>query len=52
MFQEIIVALVGLSVALIVIYKIYGFFFSKTEQKGSCGCSKCGCSTKQKSIKY
>ncbi|MDR2950433.1 MAG: hypothetical protein LBV71_14670 [Prevotella sp.] len=52
MFQEIIVAIIGLAVALLVAYKIYGFFFSKNEQKGSYGCSSCGCSTKQKQIKY
>lgn len=52
MFQEIIVGIIGLCVAVLIIYKVYGFFFSKNEQKGSCGCSNCGCSTKQKSVKY
>ncbi len=52
MFQEIIVGIIGLSVAFLVLYKVYGFFFSKNEQKGSCGCSGCGCSTKQKQVKY
>ncbi|MDR1706403.1 FeoB-associated Cys-rich membrane protein [Dysgonomonas sp.] len=52
MVQEIIVGLIGISVALIVIYKIYGFFSSKNEQKNSCGCSSCGCSTKPKHVKY
>lgn len=52
MIQEIIVLLIGLLVALIVIYKIYGFFFSKNEQKGSCGCSNCGCSPKKREVKY
>ncbi len=52
MFQEIIVGIIGLSVALLVLFKIYGFFFSKNEQKGSCGCSGCGCNTKQKQVKY
>jgi len=52
MLQEIIVGLIGVFVALIVIYKVYGFFFSKNEQKGSCGCSNCGCSTKHKAVKY
>ncbi|WP_231496765.1 FeoB-associated Cys-rich membrane protein [Prevotella sp. 10(H)] len=46
------VGLIGLVVATLVIYKIYGFFFSKNEQKRSCGCSNCGCSTKHKSVKY
>lgn len=52
MYQEIIVAIIGLAVALIVIYRVYNFFFSRNEQKRSYGCSKCGCSTKQRSIKY
>jgi len=52
MFQEIIVAIIGLAVALIVIYKVYNFFFSKNEHKGSCGCSSCGCNTKNKTVKY
>jgi hypothetical protein len=50
MFQEIIVGLIGIIVASLVIYKIYGFFFSKNEQKGSCGCSSCGCGTKDKQV--
>ncbi|WP_370457681.1 hypothetical protein [Dysgonomonas sp. ZJ709] len=47
--QEIIVIIIGVIVALLVIYKVYGFFFSKNEQKGNCGCSNCGCSTNKKS---
>jgi len=46
------VGLIGVFVTLIVVYKIYGFFFSKNEQKGSSGCSNCGCTTKHKSVKY
>lgn len=52
MYQEVIVAIIGLAVALIVISKVYNFFFSKNEQKGSCGCSSCGCNTKRKEAKY
>lgn len=52
MFQEIIVALIGMAVALIVIYKVYRFFSVKNGQKNSCGCSSCGCSTKPKHVKY
>ncbi len=52
MVQEVIVGLIGVSVALIVIYKVYRFFYSKNEQKNSCGCSNCGCSTKHKHVKY
>lgn len=52
MYQEIIVAIIGISVALLVAYKIYKFFTSKNEQKGSCGCSNCGCNPKQRQVKY
>lgn len=52
MYQEIIVGIIGISVAILVIYKIYCFFFSKNEQKGSCGCSNCGCNTNKKTVKY
>ncbi|MDR2955917.1 MAG: FeoB-associated Cys-rich membrane protein [Prevotella sp.] len=52
MTQEIIVALIGIIVALIVVFKLYRFFFTKNEQKNSCGCSSCGCSTKYKQVKY
>lgn len=52
MFQEIVVGVIGFLVTALVAYKIYRFFFSKNEQKASCGCSNCGCSTKQKQIKY
>lgn len=52
MFQEIIVALVGIAVLLIVGFKVYGFFFTKNEQKRSCGCSSCGCNTRNRQIKY
>lgn len=52
MFQELIVAAIGIVVFLLVLYKIYKFFFVKNEQKGDCGCSNCGCSTKQKHVKY
>ncbi len=45
MYQEIIVAAIGLVVILLVTSKIYGFFFNKNDQKGSCGCSQCGCSS-------
>ncbi|GAB6008847.1 FeoB-associated Cys-rich membrane protein [Dysgonomonas reticulitermitis] len=48
MVQEIIVGIIGVFIALVIAYKIYGFFFSKNEQKDSCGCSNCGCSTKPK----
>lgn len=49
MIQEIIVGAVGITVISVVAYKIYGFFFSKKEQKGSCGCSSCGCNTTKRS---
>jgi hypothetical protein len=52
MFQEIIVGIIGVFIALVIAYKIYGFFFSKKEQKNSCGCSACGCGAKHKHVKY
>lgn len=50
--QEIIVGIIGVGVALIIIYKIFRFFSSKNEQTGSCGCSNCGCSANKKQLKY
>jgi hypothetical protein len=52
MIQEIIVGIIGVSVTLVIAYKIYGFFFSKNEQKDTCGCSGCGCNMKHKHVKY
>ena len=52
MYQEIIVTIIGIAVVALVIYKTYNFFFSKNEQKGSCGCSNCGCNTRNKEVKY
>ncbi|MFT3995590.1 MAG: FeoB-associated Cys-rich membrane protein [Dysgonomonas sp.] len=48
MVQEVVVVLIGIVVALIVLRKVYSFFFSKNQQKGSCGCSSCGCNTVKK----
>lgn len=51
MIQEILVAIVGIIVLLIVISKVYKFFFSKEEQKNRCGCSGCHCNTAKKHVK-
>lgn len=50
MIQELIVAIIGVIVAIIIIYKIYSFFFVKDERKKSCGCSSCGCRVKKNKI--
>ncbi len=49
--QEILVAIIGIVVGAIIIYKIYGFFFSKNPKTGSCGCSNCHCSSAKKHVK-
>lgn len=48
MIQEIIVAAIGIIVGIILIYKIFSFFFRSSKSKGSCGCSSCHCNTSQK----
>lgn len=50
MWQEIIVAIIGVAVALLVVMKIYRFFYTE-KGEGDCGCSGCGCTTKQKHVK-
>lgn len=50
MWQEIVVGVIGVVVASLVVVKIYRFFSSE-EKKGGCGCTSCGCSTKQKHVK-
>lgn len=51
MVQEILVGIVGVIVILIVVSKIYKFFFSKDNQRRSCGCSDCHCSPAKKHVK-
>lgn len=46
--QEILVYIIGGIVLLTLIFKIYGFFFSKNQQKGGCGCGDCHCNHTKK----
>ncbi len=48
MIQEIIVAIIGLTVAGTVAYKMYTFFFVKEKSGGPCGCSSCHCNVSKK----
>jgi len=51
MVQEILVGIIGVIVTLIVVSKIYKFFFSKEGEKRSCGCASCHCNPAKKHVK-
>ncbi len=48
MVQEIIVAIIGISVVAILVYRLYQFFFGKNKASGMCGCSSCHCNVAKK----
>lgn len=49
MIQEIIVAIIALTVLIYVGYKVYRIFFTKDGIKEMCGCDDCHCNTSKKS---
>ncbi len=49
--QEIIVAIVGIAILLIIIRGVYRFFFTEKKKTSGCGCSNCGCSNGYKAKK-
>jgi len=49
MIQAIIVGIIGVAVAVYVIYRIYTFFFDKSGRARDCGCGNCHCGTSKKS---
>lgn len=48
MYQELIVAIIGILVFFLVLKKLYSFFFVKKEKQKLCGCNGCACSTAHK----